>query len=51
MVAGAVAAEAGHQDAPGWDLADGLPTCERVLIADALDAEPALVGGGTNSWE
>ena len=51
QVSPAVAAEAGHPEAPGWDLADRLPTCERELVADAVEAESALVGAGTNSWE
>jgi hypothetical protein len=44
VVAGAVAAEAGQPDAPGWELGDGLPTWERDLFANAMDAESALVG-------
>jgi len=51
VVSSAVAAEAERATAPGQDIADGLPTWERELVADALEAESALVGTGTNSWE
>jgi hypothetical protein len=51
VVAGAVAAEAGQPDAPGWELGEGLPTWERELIAEALEAEASLVGAGTSPWE
>jgi hypothetical protein len=51
VVAGAVTAEAGQPDPPGWDLDDGLPTWERELVPSELEAEPALVGVASTSWE
>jgi len=43
VVAGAVAAEAGHPEAPGWDLADGLPTWERELVMANFEEVGELV--------
>ena len=39
VVSPAVAAEAGHDGAPGWEPFEGLVTGERDLVADALEAE------------
>jgi hypothetical protein len=50
LVAGAVAAKAEQPDPPGWDLADGVPTWERELVVDDLEAEPALLGAGASGW-
>jgi hypothetical protein len=50
-VSPAVAAEAERAISPGQDIADGLLTWERELVAGALGAESELVGTGTNSWE
>jgi hypothetical protein len=51
VVSPAVAAKAEQPDPPGWDLADGVPTWERELVVDDLEAEPALVGAGAESQE
>ncbi len=48
MVAGAVAAEAGHSKAPGWEGADWLPTSERWLVMSNFEEVEELVGAGVD---
>ena len=51
VVAGTVAAEAEYPEVPGWEPFEELGTGERKLIADALEAEAAIVSAGMNSWD
>jgi len=51
QVAGAVAFKAGQPDPLGWDVFEGLGESERRLAAEDFEAEPALVGAGTEGWE
>jgi hypothetical protein len=49
-VSPAVAAKAEQPEAPGWDLADGLPTWERELVPSELEEVGELVGAGAEVW-
>jgi len=48
VVAGAVAAEGEHPEAPGWELAEGLPTWERELVTAHFEEVGELVGAGVD---
>jgi hypothetical protein len=47
-VSSAVADEAEQPSAPGWELADGLPTRERELVTARFEMVLKLVGAGAD---
>jgi hypothetical protein len=49
-VSPAVATKAEQPEAPGWELAEGIPTWERELVAVDLEEVGELVGAATEEW-